>query len=153
MGAPRGNLFAVGNTGGRPPRYDSPEELQKKVAEYLDWEDECRNRDAKGVGKGLYTISGCALFLGFATRDSFYDLEKREDFSYTMKRFRLFMTHWNEQKLYYMGTFAGSQLWLKNFGGYKDESTVNENFTNLTADFGTTIPTTHESTKDSSVDK
>ena len=126
MAAPRGNLFAIGNNGGRPPKFESAEELQKKIAGYFDWEDENKNRDAKGVGKGIYTVSGCALFLGFASRNSFYDLEKQEEFKYTITRFRLFMTHWNEQKLYYMGTFAGSSLWLKNFGGYSDESTVNQ---------------------------
>lgn len=127
MAAPKGNLFAIGNNGGRPPMFDNAEQLQLKIAGYFDWEDECKNRDAKGVGKGLYTVSGCALFLGFASRNSFYDLEKQDEFKYTISRFRLFMTHWNEQKLYYMGTYAGSSLWLRNFGGYSDESTVNQN--------------------------
>ena len=129
MAAPRGNLFAIGNNGGRPPKFDNAEELQRKIAEYLDWEDENKNRDAKGVGKGIYTVSGCALFLGFASRNSFYDLEKSVEFKYTITRFRLFMTHWNEQKLYYMGTYAGSSLWLRNFGGYSDESIVHQNQT------------------------
>lgn len=122
MAAPRGNLFAIGNNGGRPPYFENAEQLRTKIAEYLDWEDENRGNDAKGVGRGLYTISGCALFLGFASRQSFYDLEKNEEFSYTLQRFKLFLTHWNEQKLYYMGTFAGSSLWLRNFGGYSDET-------------------------------
>lgn len=39
------------------------------------------------------------------------------------------MTDWNEKKLYYMGTFAGSKIWLTNFGGYSEESTVNQNTT------------------------
>jgi hypothetical protein len=123
MAAPRGNLFAIGNTGGRPPLFTNHEDLASKIAAYLDWEDENRGNDAKGVGKGLYTISGCALFLGFASRQSFYDLEKRDEFSYIMQRFKLFMTHWNEQKLYYMGTFPGSKLWLTNFAGYTEETT------------------------------
>lgn len=127
MAAPRGNLFALGNTGGRPPLFKSAEELALKIAEYLNWEDENKGHDAKGIGKGLYTISGCALYLGFATRDSFYDLEKKDEFSYTIQRFRLFMTHWHEQKLYWGGTFNGAQFWLKNWGGYKDEVTQNQN--------------------------
>jgi hypothetical protein len=47
------------------------------------------------------------------------------EFSNVIERFKLFMTHWNEQKLYWGGTFAGSSYWLKNFGGYVDESTQN----------------------------
>jgi len=122
MAAPRGNLFAIGNTGGRPPLYKSAEELALKIAEYLNWEDENKGTDAKGIGKGIYTISGCALYLGFASRQSFYDLEKQEEFSYIMSRFKLFMTHWNEQKIYWGGTFNGASLWLRNFGGYSDET-------------------------------
>ena len=37
------------------------------------------------------------------------------------------MTHWKEQKLYWGGTFQGSFVWLKNHGGYVDESSQNIN--------------------------
>ena len=130
MAAHRGNLYAVGNNGGRPPEYDNPVVMANKIAEYLDWEDEAKGIDAKGTGKGLYTLSGCALFLGFASVQSLYDYDKRsKEFSYIVNRFRLFLTHWNEQKLYWGGTFAGSQFWLKNWGGYKDETDQNINQT------------------------
>jgi len=121
MAAPIGNLFALGNTGGQPPKYDDPKVMNKKIAEYLDYEDA-----DKKTGKGIYTLSGVALFLGFASVQSMYDYEKRsEEFSYIINRFRLFMTHWNEQKLYWGGTYMGSQFWLRNHGGYSDESTQN----------------------------
>ena len=77
----------------------------------------------------FWYVNHTPRYLGFATRDSFYDLEKREEFSYTMRRFRLFMTHWNEQKIYWGGTFQGASLWLRNWGGYKDEVTQNQNQT------------------------
>jgi len=116
MAAPIGNLFALGNTGGQPPKYDDPKVMNKKIAEYLDYEDA-----DKKTGKGIYTLSGVALFLGFASVQSMYDYEKRsEEFSYIINRFRLFMTHWNEQKLYWGGTYMGSQFWLRNHGGYSD---------------------------------
>jgi hypothetical protein len=118
----RGNLFSIGNTGGRPPIYDDPKVMMQKIAEYLDWEDDNKGLDSKKVGKGLYTLEGCALFLGFATRDSMYDYEKKNsEFSYILSRFRTFMAHWNAQKLYWAGTTGGAQFWLKNFGGYTDE--------------------------------
>lgn len=126
----RGNLFSIGNNGGQPPIYTDPNVLANKIAEYLDWEDENRALTAKKQGNGIYTIEGCALFLGFATRESFYDYEKRTpEFFYVLNRFRLFMTHWNAQKLYNGVSFAGSQFWLKNWGGYKDESEQNINQT------------------------
>jgi hypothetical protein len=130
MAAPRGNLFAIGNNGGRPPMYKTSQEIAEKIAEYLDWEDEAKGLDAKGTGKGIYTLSGCALFLGYCSKASMDDQSKRGDeFSNVISRFKLFMTHWNEQKLYWGGTYMGSQFWLRNWGGYKDESTQNQNQT------------------------
>ena len=119
----RGNLFSIGlQNNGRPPVYEDPNEMTKKIAEYLDWEDDNKGLDSKKVGKGLYTMEGCALFLGFATRQSMHDYEKRSvDFSYVINRFRTFMAHWNAQKLYWGGTAGGAQFWLKNFGGYVEE--------------------------------
>jgi hypothetical protein len=122
----KGNLFSIGNNGGRPPRFETPEELFNKIAEYLDWEDQWKNPSAKGEGKGVYTLSGCALYLGYSSKASMDDQSNRgSEFSNVIERFKLFMTHWNEQKLYWGGTFAGSSYWLKNFGGYVDESTQN----------------------------
>lgn len=128
MAAPIGNLFSVGNTGGQPPIIGSPKEFAEKLAAYIDYEDELKPRDSKsGQGKGVYTIEGAALFCGFASRQSFYDYAKNKEYSYILDRFRLFMTHWNVQKLYWGGTFTGAQFWLKNHGGYVDESTQNQN--------------------------
>lgn len=124
----RPNLFRL--SAGHPPKYETPQALENKIAEYLDWEDEAKGNDAKGTGKGIYTLSGCALFLGFASKSSMDDQAKRdEQFSNVINRFKLFMVHWNEQKLYWGGTFTGSQFWLKNHGGYKDEITQNQNQT------------------------
>ena len=118
-----GYLFSIGNNGGRPPEYKNAEELNAKIGEYLDWEDQWKNKSAKGEGKGIYTLSGLALYLGFATRKSLDDYAKRSaEFLYVINRFRLFMKHWNEQKLYWGGTFQGSFVWLKNHGGYSDET-------------------------------
>jgi len=118
-----GNLFSLGLcTNGAKPFYDNADEMALKIAEYLNWEDDQKGKD----GKGVYTLSGVALYLGFATRDSMYDYEKKSaDFAYILNRFRTFMTHWNEQKLYWGGTYMGSQFWLRNHGGYSED--VNQN--------------------------
>ena len=128
-----GNQFYLTfkQNGGMSPTYEDPIEMAKKIGEYLDYADSFKRPDSYSkAGKGLYTLSGCSYFLGFASRQSMYDYEKKSPtFSYVIKRFRLFLTDWNEQKLYYMGTFPGSKLWLTNFGGYSEESTVNQNVT------------------------
>ena len=125
----KGNLFSLGlENSGRPPEYKEPEALANKIAEYLNYEDSLKRPDThSGQGKGIYTLSGCALFLGFAHVQSMYDYEKRtSEFSYVLNRFRLFMTHWNEQKLYWGGTFPAANFWLKNWGGYTYEQSINQ---------------------------
>ena len=122
-----GNLFSIGNNGGQPPMYDDPKVMEAKIAEYLDWEDQWKNKSSKGEGKGIYTLSGVALYLGFASLQSLYDYEKKSsEFAYVLNRFRLFMKHWNEQKLYWGGTFQGSFVWLKNHGDYADEQQIKQ---------------------------
>lgn len=123
MPAPKGNLYAIGNNGGRPPIYESPEAFANKLNQYIEYEDSLKPIDkASGQGKGVYTLEGAALFLGFATRDSMYDYAKKEEFSYIVNRFKLFLTDWNVKKLYWGGTFPGAMFWLKNWGGYTDET-------------------------------
>ena len=127
----KGNLFALGNTGGRPPIFETAQEVSDKIAEYIEYEDSLKRPDSysKG-GKGIYTLSGASLFLGFQSVTSMYAYEKKNtEFMYVLHRYRNFLTHWNEQKLYWGGTFAGAQFWLKNFGGYKDEATQNQHQT------------------------
>lgn len=127
MAAPKGNLFALGAGGGRPPKYKDPIVMENKIADYLDYEDQWKNKGAKGDGKGVYTLEGCALFLGFASVQSMYDYEKRtKEFSYVLNRFRLFMAHWNVQKIYWAGTTAGAQYWLNNKADYTNEQNINQ---------------------------
>jgi len=130
----KGNLFhrwVKQFKGGRRPKYEKPEELATAIGEYLNYEDTLKRPDSySGLGKGVYTLSGCALYLGFSSRDALQEYEKKDPlFSDVVGAFRLFMTDWNEKKLYWGGTFAGSSYWLKNFGGYVDEQTINNNNT------------------------
>ena len=124
MAAPKGNLFAIGNTGGRPPKYETKEEFASMLDKYIEYEN-----DQHPKKKGIYTLEGAALFLGFATRDSMYDYANKEEFSYIVSRFKLFLIDFNVKKLYWGGTFMAGQFWLRNHGGYSDESTVHQNQT------------------------
>ena len=102
MAAPKGNSYALGNTGGRPPFYKDAKEMADKIAEWIEYEDSLKKADAySGEGKGVYTIEGCALYLGFASVQSLYDYkEKSEEFAYVLLRVKLTLTKWNPQKLY-----------------------------------------------------
>lgn len=63
---------------GQPPFYPTPQEFKAKVDEYFSMTD-----------PDDYTITGIALYLGFESRQSFYDYEEREGFSYIVKTARL----------------------------------------------------------------
>ena len=104
------------NHTGCPPKYKTPEELRKKINAYF-------NSDAKIrkvlIGKApnqtvveipVPTISGLAYYLGFESRQSFYDYEKDTLFSYTIKRARLFIEVEYEEQLQY-GNVTGAILY------------------------------------------
>lgn len=125
----KGNLFSIGNNGGREPLYDDPQKLSDKIAEYIEFED--NNSGGKKEGKGKYTLEGCALFLGFCSVQSIYDYEKRNvnhaEFAYVIKRFKLWMQDYHVKGLKWGGTVYGSIFWLKNKSDYKDEVIQHQN--------------------------
>ena len=135
MAAPKGNLYALGlSNSGRPPKYKDPQEMAKKISEYIDYEDTLKRADTfSGQGKGIYTLAGCALFLGFASRQQMWEYQQKNDeFNYIILRFKEFLTSQNEQRLYWGGTFAGAMFWLKNWGGYSDEVVQHQRVSNVT---------------------
>jgi hypothetical protein len=89
---------------GRPPKYETAEELQNAIDLYWELLD-----------KDKPTITGLALALGFESRQSFYDYEKDGEFSYTIKKARLKVEAVYESNLH-GGAAAGSIFALKNFG-------------------------------------
>ena len=121
MPAPKGNKYALGNNGGKPALYDSPEELSEAIREYFE---ESHKTRTVVVGKPpnnyevvlpVFTITGLALHLGFESRQSFYDYEKKEEFSYIIKRARLFIEEEYEEQLQH-GNTTGAIFALKNMG-------------------------------------
>lgn len=111
MGAPQGNKFAIGNKGGAPPVFNTPEELQNKVNEYLE-----------KFPLGTRTVTGLALDLGFESRQSLYDYEKRDEFSYIIKRAKMEIENSYEVSLYGKNP-TGPIFALKNMG-WADRSEI-----------------------------
>lgn len=99
---------------GRPPIYDSPEKMQADIDIYFST-----------VSKA--TITGLCLALGFESRQSFYDYEEKEDFSYIVKRARLRIENYYELNLT-ENNVTGSIFALKNMG-WKDKSEMDMNGT------------------------
>lgn len=103
------------NPGGRPPAYENPEELLEKAMEYID---KCVKKEESPL------ITGLCLYLGFCSRQSFYDYMKREKFSYTIKRLHLMIEEVYESKLT-STCVAGVIFALKNLG-WKDTQEVHQ---------------------------
>lgn len=108
MAAPTGNKYALGNSGGQPAYYKTPDELRDACLQYFDY---CKENKEKA------TITGLALYLGFAARSSLDDYEEKgEEYSYIIKRARLAVENSYELSGQTIDIFA-----LKNMG-WKDKS-------------------------------
>lgn len=91
---------------GQPPFFDNADDLQKEVDAYFD--------NLKDLSQPA-TITSLAFYLGFASRQSLYDYEKNDEFSYTIKRARLRIEIEYETKLHSKNP-TGAIFALKNFG-------------------------------------
>lgn len=95
---------------GRPRLYNDPEELNQECDKYFA---KCKE------DKDKPTVTGLALFLGFASKQSLYDYDKNEQFSYPIKRALLQVENSYESALY-GNNVAGPVFALKNMG-WKDK--------------------------------
>ena len=108
MASIKENKFSLGiSKNGRPPHFELPEELEDKCAEYLI---HCIAKEEKP------TITGMTLFVGFCSRASWDDYDKREGFSYIVKRAKMTIENSYETSATTFDMFA-----LKNMG-WKDRS-------------------------------
>jgi hypothetical protein len=108
------------------PHFKSPEELQQKIDAYFNYGVRSKTvligKDKIPTEIPIPTISGLAYYLGFASRQSFYDYEKMENYSYTIKRARLFIETEYEMQLS-VGNTTGAIFALKNMGWIDQIST------------------------------
>lgn len=111
------------------PKYKTPESMQKKIMEYFDNPPTKEKRYGEmTIDLPVITISGLSKYLGFASRQSFYDYEKKDDFSYTIKRARLFVEVDYEESLRTGQNTAGDIFGLKNLG-WADKQEVEQTTT------------------------
>lgn len=114
---------------GRPALFSTVQELEDLIEDYFKyiqgaftWE---AKTDEKGIEKDVKvyerdaeypSLTGLALFLGFESRQSVYDYEKKNtDFSYAIKRARLRVEASYEQALFSRAS-TGAIFALKNLG-------------------------------------
>lgn len=120
MAAPKGNKYGLANyKAGQPPKYETPEELEKTAIEYFDM---CTT--STGICKP--TMSGLVFHLGYKSRQSLLDQKERsEAFSDLITRLRLFVESCYEANLHGFN-YAGSIFALKNMNpeAWKDKTEV-----------------------------
>lgn len=97
----------------RPRIYDDPEELDLECEQYFITLDPYKP-----------TVNGLALFLGFASKQSLYDYQEKEEFSYPIKKALTKIESAHETNLY-SNAVAGSIFALKNMG-WKDKTEVEQ---------------------------
>lgn len=108
-------------TAGRPPAFKTVEELETAIEEYFT---------ARKLADEPPTVSGLALFLGFADRQSMYDYKERPEYSCTVKKAITKMEDFAEVKLLKgEGQATGPIFWLKNHG-WKDKTETDVNVQN-----------------------
>ena len=114
--------------GGRPPFYETPEDLQDAINSYFN-EGITQRKVIVGSGSNkqaidipVPTITGLCYYIGFESRQSFYDYEEKDGFTYIVKRARLFIEKEYEEQLN-AGNTIGAIFALKNMG-WMDQSKV-----------------------------
>lgn len=106
---------------GRPPMFTDPKEVEDLVHEYFEKGVKMKTvivgppNARYSVEVAVPTITGLCLYLGFESRQSFYAYEQKPEFSYTIKKARLFIENEYEEMLQ-AGNVAGAIFALKNFG-------------------------------------
>lgn len=131
MAAPKGNKFSVGY--GRPSTYNNVDDLINAIEEYFTWiegefhEEESVKYDPDTDEEKVVivkvwdrapepaTITGLALFLGFDSKSTFYEYEKKPSFSYPIKRARMIIENTYEERLH-GDKPTGAIFALKNMG-------------------------------------
>lgn len=129
--------------GGRPAKYETEDQLIEAIQVYFD---KCVPTPITSVnesgeqfilttktGKPCLiqnppTTAGLALHLGYASRQSLYDLKKQDKFSYTIKRAVLAIEDYHEKSIAIGENCTGSIFWLKNHD-WKDKHEVQQKTT------------------------
>lgn len=113
--------------------FESAEEVEALVQEYFE-----KGVKMKTVVLGppnarysielpVPTITGLCLYLGFESRQSFYEYEQKPEFTYTIKKARLLIETEYEEMLQ-AGSTSGAIFALKNFG-WTDRQEIDQNLT------------------------
>lgn len=101
---------------GRPPLYNTAEELHDKITEYFEEGCLVTRRDHMGIEyeDRVPTITGMVLYLGYSTLEAFtYQGTRDEDFLRVVKGAKTVVASYHEQKVASGDGWTGNLFWLK----------------------------------------
>lgn len=123
---------------GRPPMYNTAEEIQEKIDAYFE---ECKGRvltddegemirDKNGIPIFIDvrppTITGLALALGFTSRQALLNYQAKEEFVDTITRAKAKVEQYAEERLFDKDGANGAKFSLaNNFKGWKEKQDIN----------------------------
>jgi hypothetical protein len=96
----------MAHPGGRPLKFQTPEDLEAKGLEYI--------KLCESAGRPM-TITGMAIHLD-TSRETLMDYQERDQFSDTVKKLKSYCEDYAEQSMYIGKNPAGAIFALKNFG-------------------------------------
>ena len=125
------------NKVGRPPMYNTAEEIQEKIDAYFE---ECKGKiltdDDGNVVRDKYympviidarppTITGLALALGFNSRQALLNYQSRPEFNDTITRAKAKVEQYAEERLFDKDGANGAKFSLaNNFNGWKEKREI-----------------------------
>ncbi len=125
------------NKVGRPPFYNTAEEMQEKIDAYFE---ECKGRVLKDDEQGIIrdkngipifvdvrppTITGLALALGFNSRQALLNYQAKEEFYDTIMRAKAKVECYAEERLFDKDGANGAKFSLaNNFDGWKEKQQI-----------------------------
>ena len=128
---------------GRPPMYNSAEEIQAKIDEYFE---SCKGEilynsegeplmDKYGnvirVGVRPLTITGLALALGFTSRRALLNYQDKDEFVHTITRAKAKVEQYAEERLFDKDGANGAKFSLaNNFEGWKEKREIDADVKN-----------------------
>ena len=123
--------------GGRPPYFNSAEEMQVLIDKYFEDCDgkivldkdgiPVRNKDGKIIrdDRRPYTITGLALALGFNSRQALLNYQGKEEFHDTVMRAKARVERYAEERLYDNNGANGAKFSLaNNFKGWTEKQQI-----------------------------
>lgn len=107
---------------GRRKFYETPEKLEAKINEYFRDAEYDENGVTRKEPKHL-TVTGLAYFLGFEDRLSLWEYGNRPEFKHVIKKAKLRIESYLEDRLY-GANVTGTIFNLKNNFGWKDQQGI-----------------------------